>query len=73
MNSYSPCLDDFNYYDEKDVANLNVDGASDIEIDKMVLDVDFNTDGQTILENSFSAYLCKDEKIGTASMGFGIR
>ena len=67
MNSYSPHLKDFNYYDEKDVANLNVDGASDIEIDKMVLDVDFNTDGQTILENSFSAYLCKDEKIGTAA------
>lgn len=68
MNSYSPCLDDFNFYDDTEVAVLNREGASAIAIDKMVLDVNFKTEAQSILEKSFSAYLCTGEQIGTAAL-----
>jgi len=61
MNSYSPCLDDYNFYDDAEVRNINVEGESDIEVDKMVLDVNFNTDEQTITENSFSVYVLSDD------------
>ncbi len=71
MNSYSPCLDDYNFYDDTEVAKLNVEGASDIAIDKMILDVSFNTSEQSILENSFSAYIYTGEKIGTAKVENG--
>ena len=67
MNSYSPYLDDFNYYDTE-VHNLNVDGAAAIGVDQMVLDVEFSADEQSILEKQFSAYVCRDEKLGTATV-----
>lgn len=34
----------------------------------MVLDVDFDTDEQSILENNFSAYLCTNEELGTSAL-----
>ena len=61
MNSYSPCMDDYNFYDEKPVASLNVPGASDTEIDKMILDVSFDTETKTITETSFEAFLYGSE------------
>ena len=67
MNSYSPCMDDFNYYDT-DVHTLNVEGASATGVDEMVLDVEFNTNEQTILEKSFNAYVYTNEEIGTANV-----
>ncbi len=68
VNSYSPCLDDFNFYDNEQVEVLNREGASAIGVDKMLLDVEFHTDEQTILENSFHAYLCDGEELGTAQL-----
>ena len=67
MNSYSPYLDDYNYFDTDEVHNLNVEGASATEVDKMTLDVEFNTNEQSILANQFSAYVCTNEEIGTAT------
>lgn len=68
MNSYSPCLNDFNFYDNSEVDVLNVEGARATGVDKMVLDVDFDTDEQSILENNFSAYLCTNEELGTTAL-----
>lgn len=65
MNSYSPCMDDFNYYDTE-LHTLNVEGASATGVDQMVLDVDFDTKEQKILEKSFSAYIYTNEELGKA-------
>lgn len=65
MNSYSPCMDDFNYYDTE-LHTLNVEGASATGVDQMVLDVDFDTKEQIILEKSFSAYVYTNEELGKA-------
>lgn len=65
MNSYSPCMDDFNYYDTE-LHTLNVGGASATGVDQMVLDVDFDTKEQKILEKSFSAYVYTNEELGKA-------
>lgn len=65
MNSYSPCMDDFNYYDTE-LHTLNVEGASATGVDQMVLDVDFDTKEQKILEKSFSAYVYTNEELGKA-------
>lgn len=70
MNSYSPYLDDFNFYDTE-TAILNVEGASATGVDAMVLDVEFNTDEQSILEKQFTAYLCTNEELGTAAADTG--
>ncbi|MDO5402118.1 MAG: metallophosphoesterase [Eubacteriales bacterium] len=63
MNSYSPFLDDYNYYD-KETAVLSDNIASDIEIDKMILDVGFSNERQSILAKQFEAYVCTNEKLG---------
>ena len=68
MNSYSPYMDDFNYFDTDTVYELNQEGAKGTAIDKMVLDVDFDTTEQSITEDSFSAYLCSGEELGTATV-----
>lgn len=65
MNSYSPCMDDFNYYDTE-LHTLNVEGASATGVDQMVLDVDFDTKEQKNLEKSFSAYVYTNEELGKA-------
>ena len=65
MNSYSPRMDDFNYYDTE-LHTLNVEGASATGVDQMVLDVDFDTKEQKILEKSFSAYVYTNEELGKA-------
>ena len=65
MNSYSHCMDDFNYYDTE-LHTLNVEGASATGVDQMVLDVDFDTKEQKILEKSFSAYVYTNEELGKA-------
>lgn len=75
INSYSPYFDDFNYYDGTGVDTLE-DLAAQAEdgvvyktgIDTIVLDVDFNTDPQSILTDSFSAYVCTGEVLGTAKV-----
>lgn len=68
INSYSPCLDDYNYYDAESAVNINQDGLSDIGVDAVVLDVEFNTTEQSILETQFSAYVCKGDVLGTANL-----
>lgn len=67
MNSYSPYLNDYNFYDT-DLVNINVDGAGATGVDKMVLDVDFNTEKQTLSENQFSVYVDSGEELGTAEV-----
>lgn len=68
MNSYSPYLDDYNYFNTDSVEVLNVEGASSTRLDKMVLDVEFNSDEQTILENQFSAYVCTNEILDSTAI-----
>lgn len=68
INSYSPYLNDFNVYDNTGVELLNREGAGAMNVDKLVLDVEFNTSEQSILENSFSAYVCTDELLGSAQL-----
>ena len=68
MNSYSPYLDDYNYFNTDSVEVLNVEGASSTGLDKMVLDVEFNSDEQTILENQFSAYVCTNEILDSTAI-----
>lgn len=68
MNSYSPSLDDFNFYDDYEVTNINKDGSSAVAIDKMILDVYFDTNEKNILEKGFSAYLCTKNTLGTAEI-----
>ena len=68
MNSYSPYFDDYNYFDTDSVDVLNQEGVSATGVDKMLLDVEFNADEQTILENQFSAYVCTNEELGTTTV-----
>ena len=63
------------YAPKKVIAMLNplkneiicVRGNCDTEVDQMVLDVNFNTKEQTILEKSFSAYVYTNEKLGSVN------
>ena len=63
------------YAPKKVIAMLNplkneiicVRGNCDTEVDQMVLDVNFNTKEQTILEKSFSAYVYTNEELGSVS------
>ena len=68
MNSYSPYLDDYNFFDTDTVHVLNEEGASATKVDKMILDVNFSTDEQTILGSQFSAYVATTEEFGTAAV-----
>ena len=68
INSYSPYLDDYNYYDTDEVLDISYDGAVGISVDKLVLDVDFDTTQNTILADSFSAYICRGTELGTAAL-----
>ena len=79
LNSYSPYFDDFNYYDgtgvdaPSELADQTEDGiVYRTGIDSIVLDVDFDTDAQTILTDSFQAYVCTDAVLGTAPVEEGI-
>lgn len=64
INSYSPYYDDFNYYDES-VRNVSEDGVKGDSIDSIVLDMDFDTEKKTINENTFTASVRSNNKIGT--------
>ena len=72
VNSYSPYFDDFNYYDHtlRDLtaeAKNASDGVKyEINMDSYKFTVDFDTNKQSILENSFSAYLATNQVLGTA-------
>ncbi len=68
MNSYSPYFDDYNYFDTDTVDILNQEGASATGVDKMLLDVEFNVDEQSILENQFSAYVSRNEELGKSEV-----
>lgn len=72
MNSYSPYLDDYNFFDTDTVHVLNTEGAAATKVDKMLLDVNFDTDEQLILEKQFSAYVATSEELGTADVNNGI-
>ena len=74
INSYSPYLDDYNYYDTPadDLAALAAKKSNGVvnkvDIDAMILDLNFTTDNNTITQNSISAGLYTDELLGTTSM-----
>lgn len=68
INSYSPVLDDFNYYDEP-VVNLDRDGIKGDSIDAFVLDVDFDTEEKTIDGKAFTASVRTADEIGTVNVG----
>lgn len=78
INSYSPSINDWNYYDGTGVDDLNALAEADDDgvvyrtsIDTIVLDVDFDTEEQSILEDSFSAYVCTGDVLGTAAVTDG--
>lgn len=66
LNSYSPSLEDFNYFDSS-VEFMNEEGKIATKADCGVMEVDFDTTQQTITGKSFSAYVSKNEKLGTAT------
>jgi len=75
MNAYSPYLDDFNYYDTDapdDLAALAAKQSNGVvnkvDIDALILDLDFSVENQSISQSSFSAGLYTDELLNTGSM-----
>lgn len=66
INSYSPLLNDFNYFDGE-VQNMNVEGAIVTRADCGVMEVNFNTENHSISANEFSAYVSSNEKLGSAT------
>ncbi len=70
INSYSASFNDFNYYDSEviELGAQTADGTWETQVDPLILDMEFDTTEQSILENSFSAYLCTDQEIGTAKV-----
>ena len=75
INSYSPSINDYNYYDGTGVDDLSQLAADDEDgvvyktgIDTIVLDVDFDTEAKSIVETGFSAYISTGEVLGTAQM-----
>lgn len=71
VNSYSPSVDDFNYYDNEKVTELKKDDTevrSGLDTDILTLEVDFDTEAKSIEGKSFSAYVSAGKKLGTASV-----
>ena len=75
INSYSPYLDDFNYYDvdaPDDLAALAAKQSSgvvnNVNIDSVILDLDFSASNGSISQNGFSARLYTTELLGASSM-----
>ena len=67
MNSYSPLLNDFNYYDTPKYESYE-EGNSGNNIDIYELNVDFDTSEKTLECSQFSAGIRTDEEIGTAEV-----
>ncbi len=68
LNSYSPYLNDFNYYDTP-VVNLSQDGgAIGIDSDPMYIKIKFDKTKHTLNSTQFSAYVCTNNELGTATM-----
>ena len=67
VNSYSPYYNDFNYFDNE-VENINEEGKKATEVDAYVLDVDFNTDEQTLTENRFTASIKTNKELGESDV-----
>lgn len=67
MNSYSPVLDDMNYYDNPKLSNYGA-GVISKDQDIMELDVDFDTDTQKTLNvTKISANLLTNTVLGTST------
>lgn len=64
MNSYSPILDDINYYDSPKLPSYS-DGVIAMEQDIYELDVDFGISEKTLTTTSFEAAVYKTELIGS--------
>ena len=62
--SYSPYLEDYNYYDEPAVV-LNEDGKKATGYDAMILDVNFGSSNQTLAASGFTAAIKTDKKIAS--------
>ena len=74
VNSYSPYMDDFNYFDTtapddlSALAKASSTGVvNNVNIDSVIMSVDFSVAEQSILENSFSAYVYTDEVLTSGS------
>ena len=79
VNSYSPYMDDYNYFDTSkpdDLQSLAKSASGGVakktDIDSMILTVDFKNTQQSITENSFSAAIYTDEELGTAPLSNGM-
>lgn len=67
VNSYSPYYNDFNYFDTT-VENISEEGKKATDVDAYVLDVDFNTDEQTLTENRFTAAIKTNKELGESNV-----
>ncbi len=65
MNSYSPYVEDFNYFDNE-VEKMGTDGKIGITVDCGIMDVKFNSTPSTMTATSFSTYITEHEVIGTS-------
>ena len=74
VNSYSPYHDDFNYYDSgvhdlNALAKADSDGVVNaLDVDSVIMDLEFDTAEQTIAEKSFTAYLATNEAYASADL-----
>ena len=64
LNSYSPALNDFNYYDTPKLENYS-DGSNAVNQDILELNIDFNTEEKTLTTNSLSADVRTKKTIGS--------
>lgn len=67
INSYSPYLNDFNYYDTP-VVKVSGNGTTGVNTDCIKFKVDFDSTKHTITSNQFSAYVCRNNELGSATV-----
>lgn len=67
VNSYSPYLDDYNYFDGTAI-NISEDGIKGNNLDSIVLDVDFDTTKKTISQDTITASVRSNNEIGTVEV-----
>jgi len=67
MNSYSPLLDDYNYFEDGNAEFMNEDGKIVTETESGIMEVEFDTTLQSIAAESFSAYIRGDKESGVVN------
>lgn len=63
MNSYSPCLDDYNYFDEPKLSSYDI-GTNKSSLDIYELDVDFDTSTKSLTTSDMEVDVYTTQTIG---------